>query len=139
MNLIEQEKLITNFNQLKSWEEKYIFLIELGYTLKNIPDTLYQEQHKVFGCQSKVWIDILLVSNNIKFYGDSDSSIVKGLIALVFLFYKNMTVNEVLNHNIYDCIERLSLTNHLTSSRSQGLKSIILYINKKAKELKTFN
>lgn len=133
MNSNIYKNLINNFNELKNWEEKYIYLIELGYNLKKMPEKFCKEKYRVFGCQSKVWIKTILLNDKIKFYGHSDSSIVNGLIYLVFYFYKNMNANEILSFNIYNYIKKMSLNNHLTSSRSQGLKSIILYINKKVK------
>lgn len=131
-------KIIENFNNLKNWEEKYIYLIEIGNELKKMPNKYYTSKNKVVGCQSTVWLKIIVNKHNInkevEFYGDSDSSIVKGLLSFVFLFYKDMNVNEIFSFNIHKYIKQTSLINNLTTSRSQGLKSIILHINNKLKK-----
>lgn len=137
--MINKEKFIKNFKELYSWEEKYLYLIELGSKLKKMPEIFYQnkDKHRIWGCQSKVWIVIdFTADKQIKFYGDSDSAIVKGLIFLVFLLYKNIKLSQLYTFDIHSYIKKLSLGENLSYSRSQGLFSIINYLRNKFKKYK---
>lgn len=133
---------VKNFINLGSWEEKYLYLIELGLKLEKMPKIFYQDKYKIWGCQSQVWIVVSTINKNkIKFYGDSDSSIVKGFIYLVFLFYKDLTFKEILKFDIYYYINKIDLEKYISYSRSQGLESIIIRLrniaSKQSKIIKT--
>lgn len=130
---IKQIKI--NFQQINNWEERYIYLIELGKKLKIMPKIFYKKENLIPGCQSYVWIKLIKLKNNkVKFFGDSDSDIVKGLIAIVFFAYHNMQKEKILSFNIHNLLEEISLKKYLTFSRSQGLLSIISFIKKNIKE-----
>ena len=55
-NLPEKEKLVRNFNRCANWEEKYLYIIELGDKLPESSESLYQPENAISGCQSQVWI-----------------------------------------------------------------------------------
>lgn len=67
--------------------------------------------------------------------GDSDAAIVKGLIAVVFALYQQMTAQDIVNFDVRPWFEEMSLTQHLTPSRSQGLEAMIRAIRAKAADL----
>lgn len=133
ITLLDKDKLLHNFSRCKSWEEKYLYIIELGNYLPPLPDKVRIPEHLIPGCQSQVWIVMIADDNgDIKIYGDSNASIVKGLIATVFILYKGLTLAEVTELDVYPFFHRLALTQHLTSSRSQGLESIVRAIRLQA-------
>ncbi|MXP56210.1 cysteine desulfuration protein SufE [Pantoea sp. Mhis] len=134
--LPDREKLLRNFNCCANWEEKYLYIIELGKKLSesNSSELLRQPQNMIFGCQSLVWIRMTLQNDqSIIFEGDSDAVIVKGLLAIVFIFYQGLQVHEVLNLDIYYWLNKLKLIQYLTPSRSQGMESMINKIQGNAK------
>lgn len=61
----------------------------------------------------------------IELQGDSDAAIVKGLIAVVFILYDQMTPQDIVNFDVRPWFEKMALTQHLTPSRSQGLEAMI--------------
>ena len=67
--------------------------------------------------------------------GDSDAAIVKGLIAVVFILYDQMTPQDIVNFDVRPWFEKMALTQHLTPSRSQGLEAMIRAIRAKAAAL----
>lgn len=136
INLPSEDRLLSNLSHCNTWEEKYMYIIELGNYLIPLPDYMRIPQHLVFGCQSQVWI-VMLIDNdgNIQFYGDSDALIVKGLIALIFVFYQGLTPKEILQRNIKEFFNKLSLLQHLTFSRAHGLEAIVYNIRNKAIKL----
>ncbi len=134
--LPDKEKLVRNFTRCANWEEKYLYVIELGAMLPVLADSLHQPENTVSGCQSQVWI--LMDTDpqgRVTLAGDSDAAIVKGLIAVVFILYQQMTPAEILAFDVRPWFAQLALTQHLTPSRSQGLEAMIRAIRTKAQAL----
>ncbi|EDQ7401426.1 cysteine desulfuration protein SufE [Salmonella enterica subsp. enterica serovar Cerro] len=88
------------------------------------------------GCQSQVWIVMRRNANGIiELQGDSDAAIVKGLMAVVFILYHQMTAQDIVHFDVRPWFEKMALTQHLTPSRSQGLEAMIRAIRAKAATL----
>ena len=84
MSIEETEnEICEEFSFFPEWTDKYEYLIELGKKLNGFPEDKRNEDYKVKGCQSSVWLVSDLKDENIFFTADSDSTIVKGLIALL--------------------------------------------------------
>ncbi|MDW8848109.1 cysteine desulfuration protein SufE [Erwinia sp. MMLR14_017] len=135
-SLPEKEKLVRNFTRCANWEEKYLYVIELGAMLPELSESLHQPENIISGCQSQVWILMDCdEEGRVILRGDSDAAIVKGLIAVVFVLYQRMTPAEILAFDVRPWFEQLALTQHLTPSRSQGLEAMIRAIRQKAQVL----
>ncbi|QZQ48537.1 cysteine desulfuration protein SufE [Erwinia persicina] len=131
--LPDKDKLVRNFNRCANQEEKYLYIIELGARLDDAGGALQQPENIIPGCQSQVWIVVGTDDKNrITLQGDSDAALVKGLIAIVFALYQNMTPQEIVDFDVRPWFADLSLTQQLTPSRSQGLEAMIRAIRKKA-------
>ncbi len=81
--LPDKEKLVRNFNRCANWEEKYLYIIELGQRLPALSPEAHNADNLIQGCQSQVWI--VMQRNDegvIELTGDSDAAIVKGLSPL---------------------------------------------------------
>ena len=134
--LPDKEKLLRNFLRCANWEEKYLYIIELGQRLPELRDEDRSSQNSIQGCQSQVWIVMRQNAQGIiKLQGDSDAAIVKGLIAVVFILYDQMTPQDIVNFDVRPWFEKMALTQHLTPSRSQGLEAMIRAIRAKAAAL----
>ncbi|MGP1956728.1 MAG: cysteine desulfuration protein SufE [Arsenophonus sp. NC-PE1-MAG3] len=132
--LPDENKLLRNFSRCKNWEERYLYLIELGEKLLPLSDKQKQVKNQVSGCQSQVWIIMEWNSSGkIQFSGDSDAAIVKGLIALVIINFQNKTGQQILTTDSKAFFQKLSLEQHLTPSRSQGLHEMIKTIHERCK------
>lgn len=134
--LPDKEKLVRNFNRCANWEEKYLYIIELGQRLPVLSAEAHNADNLIQGCQSQVWI--VMQRNDegvIELAGDSDAAIVKGLIAIVFALYQQMTPQDIVAFDVRPWFEKLALTQHLTPSRSQGLEAMIRAIRTKAANL----
>lgn len=131
--LPDKEKLLRNFNRCASREEKYLYIIELGQRLPPLSDDEHIAAHLVEGCQSRVWVAMQRHADGvIALRGDSDAAIVKGLIAIVFILYDNMTAEEIIAFDVRPWFEKMALTHYLTPSRSQGLEAMIRAIRARA-------
>ncbi len=134
--LPDREKLLQNFQRCANWEEKYLYIIELGQRLTPLSDEAHNPENIIQGCQSQVWIVIQQNDKGvIELEGDSDAAIVKGLIAVVFILYHQMTAQDITAFDVRPWFEKMALTQHLTPSRSQGLEAMIRAIRAKAANL----
>ena len=134
--LPEPEKLLRNFSRCNNWEEKYLYIIELGSRLAPLPEALRQPENLIAGCQSQVWIVMTRdAQGRVQFVGDSDAAIVKGLVAVVFSLYQSLSVEDVLTLDVRPFFQELALSQHLTPSRSQGLEAMLRAIRAKAAQL----
>lgn len=131
--LPDRDKLLRNFTRCANWEEKYLYIIELGQRLPELSQEAHSPENSIQGCQSQVWI--IMHQNNagmIELAGDSDAAIVKGLIAVVFILYQQMSPQDIVAFDVRPWFEKMALAQHLTPSRSQGLEAMIRAIRTKA-------
>ncbi|CAI0734997.1 Cysteine desulfuration protein sufE [Serratia quinivorans] len=132
-NLPDKDKLVRNFSRCLNWEDKYLYVIELGAKLPALDDTERQAGNLISGCQSQVWIVMQLDDQGrVEFHGDSDAAIVKGLLAVVFILYHQMTPQQIVELDVRPFFAELALSQHLTPSRSQGLEAMIRAIRSQA-------
>tara|TARA_B100000674_G_C37916394_1_gene951175 strand:+ start:975 stop:1397 length:423 start_codon:yes stop_codon:yes gene_type:complete len=125
MNLIEREKnIISDFNFLESWDQKYEFLIDLGKELPVMSEGLKVEKNLIKGCQSNVWLSSYLKDEKICFLADSDALITRGLIALLLKVFSNARAKEIALFDL-KLISQIGLDKHLSMNRSNGLVKMI--------------
>lgn len=137
INLPDQAKLLRNFARCHDWEERYLYLIELGEKLPALTETQRVVQHKISGCQSQVWIVMQQdEEGRIWFAGDSDAAIVKGLVALVIALYQGKLPAEIRALDIADIFNQLALSVHLTPSRTQGLNAMVRTILQNTQQMR---
>ncbi|VXC83291.1 cysteine desulfuration protein SufE [Serratia oryzae] len=135
-NLPDKDKLVRNFSRCLNWEEKYLYVIELGNQLPPLAETDRRAGNLIAGCQSQVWIVLRDAGEGrVEFHGDSDAAIVKGLLAVVFILYHRLTAQQIIDLDVRPFFAELALSQHLTPSRSQGLEAMIRAIRSRAAQL----
>jgi cysteine desulfuration protein SufE len=132
------DEIIDNFSLLDEWDDRYRYLIELGRTLAPLPDAERTEHNKVQGCASQVWLTSSVKPNGeagptLKFVGDSDALIVRGLIAILLALYSDKPARHILATDAVELFERLGLREHLTPQRSNGFRSMVERIRNDAR------
>src|SRR6266478_4575512 len=50
------ENILTDFQLLDDWEDRYRYVIELGRALPPLPEAARTEANRVRGCASQVWL-----------------------------------------------------------------------------------
>lgn len=134
--LPDEHKLLRNFARCQEWEERYLYMIELGRRLVVLTEAQRSDSNLIAGCQSQVWIDMQKqVDGTINFAGDSDAAIVKGLVAIVIILFQGKTVEQILSLDVKSFFSQLALEQHLTRSRTQGLNAMIRAILAQATSL----
>lgn len=119
-----QDEIIEEFSGLDDWMDRYAYIIELGNSLPPFPEQEKTPENLIEGCQSRVWIAASRDGKEIKFEGDSDAMIVKGIVALLLRVLSGHTPDEILNADLY-FIDRIGLKEHLSPTRSNGLVAMV--------------
>ena len=108
----------------EEWLDKYEYLIELGKSLQEYPDTAKTDDKLIKGCQSRVWLDYKIEDGKIVFNADSDAIITKGIISLLIGLYSGRTPQEIIDLDLY-FIDAIGLGENLSPTRSNGLVAMI--------------
>jgi cysteine desulfuration protein SufE len=122
---MDTEQIASDFAFLDEWEDRYRYIIELGRKLPPLPEAERTADNKVRGCASQVWLATHFADGRLRFDGDSDALIVRGLVALAIALFDDKTPAEVLATDAEAYFDRLDLRAHLTAQRSNGLRSLI--------------
>jgi cysteine desulfuration protein SufE len=131
------DEIRDNFELLDEWDDRYRYVIELGRTLEPMPEAEHSLENKVNGCVSQVWLAKKLERNGngavLKYLGDSDAHIVRGLIAILLTLYSGRTPQEILATDAADVLDEFGFREHLTPQRSNGLRSMVERIRNDAR------
>lgn len=127
-----QEEIIDEFSAFDDWMDRYSLLIELGNDLEPFPEADKNEQNLIDGCQSKVWFTAELVNDDtettsrqiVRFHGDSDAILVKGIVALLIRVLSGHTPKEIVDADLH-FIDDINLREHLSPTRSNGLVAML--------------
>lgn len=122
------DDIVADFAFLDDWDDRYAYLIDLGRRLEAYPEDRRDEAHKVRGCASQVWLAHNIEGSDgdrtVRFRGDSDAHIVRGLVALMIALYDGKTPQEICAVDAREALAPLGLEGHLTPQRSNGLASM---------------
>jgi len=125
----ELAELSAEFEVLGDWEERYRYVIDLGKDLTPLSDAERSEANKVRGCASQVWlVTEPQADGTLKFRGDSDAHIVRGLIAIVLRLFSGRRPAAILAFDAPAAFEALGLKGALSQQRSNGLASMVARI-----------
>lgn len=128
-----ENEVVDEFSIFDEWLDKYEYLIELGKSLKDYPETAKTDDRLIKGCQSRVWLDYKVEDGKIYFNADSDAIITKGIISLLIRIYSGRNPEEILSSD-FSVVDRIGLKENLSPTRANGLVSMIGKIREIAAE-----
>jgi len=132
--------IIENFGILDEGPDQIEYLIELGRALPPFPDELLTEHNRVHGCESQVWVDSRMDESHqpprLSLRGTSDSTVTKGLIALVMALHDGRTPQEIGAVDVFKVFKEIGLGAHLTSKRANGVRAMAERIHRDAARLR---
>lgn len=126
------DDIVENLGFFDSWEDRYRYIIDLGRELPELPADLRTADRLVRGCQSQVWIDVVMQDQRLQLAVDSDAFIVKGLLAVVLAAYNNKSPQDILAFDVDGYFETLGLMQHLSPSRGNGMRAMVARIREAA-------
>lgn len=132
----ELNTLADEFDLLGDWEERYRYVIDMGRDLAPLTDAERSEANKVRGCASQVWLVTEPQGDGtVRFRGDSDAHIVRGLIAVLLRLLSERRPADILAFDTKAAFDRIGLSGHLSAQRSNGLASMVARIRRDAEAL----
>jgi len=127
-----QAELVDEFEIFDDWMGRYEYVIDLGRQLPDFPEEWKNEDNKISGCQSQVWLNMQLQEDGkLHIDGMSDAAIVSGLVAIVLKVYSDQMPQDILDAKP-DFIADIGFTDHLSPTRSNGLHSMLRTIYQRA-------
>lgn len=121
------DEIVTDIEECEDPREQFELMIELGDHAEPLDKKWRVEEFRVQGCTANVWLvpqPSKTAPSGIHFLADSDSHLVRGLVTLVIHLIKDKTADEIAGYDFEAKFEKLGLARHLSSSRSNGLKSM---------------
>ncbi len=130
-NLPNKKNIIYDLKLCWNNEEKLIYLIDLGKKLPLNNENIRKKKNIIYKCQSNIWIKIKKKKNIIKINGDSNASIIKGILAINIIAYRNNKIKKNLYQKTNNFFKKINLFKKLTFNKLINFKIISLYIQKK--------
>ncbi|MBN2510610.1 MAG: SufE family protein [Spirochaetales bacterium] len=122
-----------DFRFLESWEDRYQYIIDLGESLEPLGADEKRDENFVQGCMSSVWLVIKETGDGtLDIRGDSDSAIVRGLIAILIAFYTGVPRSRFKGRDASLLFSDLKLETHLSPNRRNGLHAMNSRIQSRA-------
>ena len=125
-----ETEIVSDFGLFDEWADKYEYIIELGQKLPPLDAKYKLEENRIKGCQSSVWLNAYEKDGRIYFEADSDSTFVKGEIALLIRVLSGQKPEEIMRTNL-GFLDEIGLRQHIAVSRANGLANMI-------KQMKTY-
>lgn len=118
---------LTQLRATQNWQQQYKLIIQWGKLIAPKPE-LRVVDNVIRGCEVPVWLDCSLDQERYYFALDADSSVIKGLAALLLVQVNGKTHAELRGLDLQSELRELGLEKHLTPSRNNGLNAIIARI-----------
>lgn len=125
-----ESKIAVAVGQAQGWDEKYRQIMLAGKSLAKIDDDKKTPEYEISGCESQVWLEITIQQGKMQFNADSNSKIVRGLLALIFAALNAQSIEYIQQFDLTDYLQKLGLSRHLSPSRSNGLLAVIQHIHR---------
>ncbi len=130
------DEIVDIFELLGDWDQRYAYLTELGEQLPDMPEEEKIDDNQVKGCMSQVWVCAHQKDDGTLFFsGDCDTSIIKGVLALLIQLTNNRTLDQVEKLDVDEFFERLELDENLSPNRHVGVYAIVDLMKMQARAL----
>lgn len=121
------------FAAAHGWENQYRLIIQLGKLLPVLPAEWQRDEFRLKGCESQAWLKAEKTEDDCwHFACDSDARIVRGLIVIVLAALNHRSAEAIQAFDMDGYFAELGLEKHLSPSRGNGLRAIVLGIREQA-------
>ena len=120
----ERDAIIEEFSCLNEGTESLERLIELGRGLPEMCETQKSQAHLIQSCIARVWLRAERRGDVIVFHADSDTVIVRGLIALLLRVYSGRRPDEILAGDA-QFLDRIELGAQTSRSRVDVVGEVV--------------
>ena len=134
---VSVERIIETFEMLPDWENRYLFLDELGTKLDPMSAEDHNDDNRVMECMSMLHIMAKPgdAPGKIDFDADCNTSTIKGVVAVIVALFANKTNQEIQNTDIDEVFKKLQIFEHLSPNRHVGVYAIVRKMKNQAQAL----
>jgi cysteine desulfuration protein SufE len=138
MTTTEIDDIIENFELLGDWDQRYEYLVELGERMPAMDVADKIDPNRVMECMSTVHVVPKPIdgSPRLRFHGDCDTAIIKGVVALLVELFSGKTADEIEAMDVDVLFEGLQLEEHLSPNRHVGVYAIVNKMKGQVRNLK---
>jgi len=132
----EIKAVIEDFDLFDDWDQRYQYLVEIGERLPAMPAADKTEDNRVKECMSLVHLAAHPDGGSpprLRFTGDCDTAIIKGVVALLVQLYSGKTTAEIEATDAEALFEGLHLDEHLSPNRHVGVYAIVEKLRRQAR------
>ena len=131
MNSIQEEleELKAEFDSLPDSFTRYTYLVELAALLPKT-EGLCREERLYRGCQSQVWLWVRQEGTLCRLSTDSDTLIIRGILALFVALLDGKPADEVCAAR-FDLLDTLGIAEHFNSQRTSGIAGLLPEIQRR--------
>lgn len=113
--------LFAEANNDNTWQR---VVFQLARKLDKFPETYKNKDFLIKGCEENVWLIYQHIEGQVYFLADSESRVLKGLLAILLISANRALATEFsdFQQNVY--LSELELENHLNDSEKRSLQAI---------------
>ena len=130
------DRMVEKLGSTADPKRRYEYVLWLAKKLEPMPEEQQTEAIKVKGCVSQVFVQGRLDKGLMRWQGDSDALITKGLLALLIQGLDGLTPEQVQSMDPA-FIAATGLQASLTPSRANGFLNILRTMQQQARDLTT--
>lgn len=130
------EEMVAEFEGVADWDDRDHVLLERSDAKPDREEDLKTDANRIDGCLSRVWRVARCEPGAppvFRFLADSDSQIVRGLLAILVRIFSGRTAEEILVCDVRCVFARIQLDRHLSANRRNGLAAAVRRIQALAK------
>ena len=135
---MELKEIIEDFEFIDEWDDRYKYIMDIGKSLDPITEGDHNDKNKVDGCASQVWLiteeKYINDKSILEFKADSDSFLVKGLLAIIIAIFSMKTPEDILKIDHLAELKKLNLQENISQQRSNGLRAVITRVISEAQK-----
>ncbi|MBA6264910.1 SufS family cysteine desulfurase [Colwellia sp. Bg11-12] len=118
--------MIERFSPLKGWDTRHREIMLLGKSLDRMDKVLRNHTTLIQGCESDAWIYATINARGEFYFScDSDAKVIRGLMMIILAAFQQRSAQQILAFDDHAYFLKLGLSQHLSPSRSNGVKAIV--------------
>ena len=113
------------FTACAGWEQRARLLMQWGERLEPLQESERNEDNRVQGCESLVWLVADQCTPDLTFRATSDARLLRGLLAVLLVRVNGLSAAELATLDLPAWFAELGLGRQLSPSRSNGLNAVL--------------
>ena len=120
----KQDEIVSRLSKMKDCIDKHVYLVGLAKARPALEERYRTPDNALPGCESRVWVHIETAGGRVFYSADSDSLIIKGILALLTEVLDGHSPDDISKAEL-DLLRRTGLEAALSPSRARGVAALL--------------